>query len=180
MWGKGFGYPFSPQIEWYYNIGTAINVGDAVEWAPASTYSMEYPEPDATSGRRQLANQAARGSTHQAVPVIRQCAGVSDHNGICGVAGQDIAASAWGEVVIAGKCDVRIRGSNVVVQGEGLIPSAGMWDKQTASVAAALTAIHAMALEATITSGTCASALISAFLPRSLAGQDVTCGLSTA
>ena len=173
------GFPFTPEVAFLYNASTAIQMGQAVTWAGTAT-NMQYPEPDLSGGLKpQLVNQSARTtSVVMAVPAIKKASSPTDHNGLCGVALETIAATSWGHVALSGVVDVFIGGSANIAVNDPLYVSAGNFAE--VAVPATATAIHAMALEATITSGTCASALISAWIPRSMAGQDLTCGLSTA
>jgi len=156
---------FSPEIQFLFNgMATAISQGCGVTFA--STVSrVEDPIPELAGGKRQtLANQSARTCdlTRMIKGVMLSEGGLYNHPR--GVALEDIAASAWGRVAIQGACDVRIGPSqNIAANDYLIVSSAGVWIEDATSVTAT-TVVHAIALEATITSGTCAAALLLAQL----------------
>lgn len=188
MGTRGFGYPFAPETVLLYNpSATAINQGEAAVWnATVQTpFAMPYPEPDLSGGvRPQLTNQATRSvgvtiNVPGAVGYADTVAPTSTNNGPLGVAMEIISASSWGHIALSGRADVRIGPSQSIANGDPLVvTTAGCWVEETGPDAA--TVVHAMALEATITSGECTAALISAFVPRGIAFYDHTMNWSTA
>jgi hypothetical protein len=160
-----YGAAVTPKVERLFNAGaSAISMGCAVTWAGV-TAQMEDPIPEPATGYKpMLANQAARTSSLTRPVQGIVLAGADLFNHPIGVAKDDIAASAWGEIAIAGPADVRIGISSNITANDYLITTAGGLLIEDATSVTATTIVHAMALEATITSGTCAAALISAQL----------------
>ena len=179
------GFGFAPEVAYLYNpTATAIAKGQCVYWqaADAAVYSMPFPEPDNSGGKKNmLANQATRsaGITEPVMGVSLTTIVPSILKGPGGVAMEALAASAWGHVCLAGKVDVRIATASDIAAGDPIVATAGGNFIEVATYGTA-TAVHAMALEATITSGTCAAALISAFLNPGLSGLDPTFNFATA
>lgn len=148
----------------YNNSGTAISKGCLVTWS-GSVSSVEDPIPEPALGKKpQLDNQSAR-STGTTRPVLGiQLHAGSTVNHPIGVAVDDISDGEWGLIATKGPVDVRITASQNIAAGDYLVGTAGGVFKEDATSVTAVTVIHAMALEATITSGTCAAALITAQL----------------
>jgi len=163
-------YGYAPSFTWeganlfYNNSGTAISKGCLVTWSGTIT-AMEDPIPGHTAGKKpMLSNQATRSDS-----VSRPVMGIKLHSGSAvnhpiGVAADDIGVTTWGLVVNGGPVDVRIGISSNIASGDYLIGTAGGLFIEDATSVTATTLIHAIALEATITSGTCAAALIQALL----------------
>jgi hypothetical protein len=103
----------------------------------------------------------------------------SNISGICGVAMEDITASAWGHVCMGGKCDVRVGISAVIAAGDPLYVTAGGAFIENTTYGTA-TAVHAVALEAVTTSAICSAALCSAFVNPGIHGMDPTMNYATA
>lgn len=168
-----YAFPFSPTVRLLFNTGTtAIDLGAAVEWS-GTVANVEDPIPEPAMGKKpMMANQATRSSaTTRPVMGIKHFAPTAanddEYNPIVGVARESIAASSWGEVCVAGPCDVLIAGgasANNIAAGDDLVAiTGGRFIEDTTSVTA-IVVVHAKALEATIASGTCTAALISALL----------------
>lgn len=156
---------FTPETEFMFNnSGTAISVGHLVTWSE-SVSNVEDPIPEPAMAKKPMLDNQATRSTAVTRPVtgIKLYDGTIE-NGPIGVAQSDIAASAWGPVCIRGPADIRIGISSNITAGDFLIGTAGGLAIEDTTSVTATTVIHAMALEATITSGTCAAALISAQL----------------
>jgi hypothetical protein len=156
---------YSPKIRFLFNSSaTAISHGQAVTFG-VTVATVEDPIPEyGTLAKPTLANQSSRSQA-----LTRNVKGIARHNGSLsnhpvGVAMEDIAASAWGRVAVEGMCDVRIGPSqNIAADDYLVVTSTGSFIEDATSVTATVT-IHAIALEATITSGTCAAALVGAQL----------------
>ncbi len=174
--------PFTPDVEFLYNEGaTAIAAGKAVQWGDA-LIATEYSDPQISGEQKQmLANQSARSSgVTQNVPSIKQADTVGASNTMMGVALEEIGATAWGYVATKGLVDVYIGASANITVNDLLVVATGGVFAENAGIATAVL-IHAIAMEATITSGTCAAALITAFIPASgIPGDLVAGGASTA
>ncbi len=158
---------FSPVVRCLYNnSGTAISKGCLVTWS-GTISNVEDPIPAPAAGKRpQLDNQATRSIT---APNKRKVMGIalkpdSIYNHPVGVAMDDIATSKWGYVASEGIVDVRIGITSNIAAGDYLVGTAGGLFIEDSTSVTATTVIHAVALEATITSGTCAAALVSALL----------------
>jgi hypothetical protein len=156
---------FSPEVQFLFNgSASAISQGMGVTYC-ATCSQVEDPIPELAGGKRPtLASQSAR-----TCDILRTIKGIQRHTGNLynhpvGVAMSDIAASAWGYVAVQGAVDVRIGPSqNIAANDYLIVTSTGSFIEDATSVTAT-TVIHAIALEATITSGTCAAALITAQL----------------
>lgn len=174
------GPPFDPQTVFVYNDGaSAIAAGQAVQWGDA-VKAHEQNEPDYSAGQRTtLTNQSTRtiGVTSN-IPSIKRADTVSVSNTMCGVALADIAITAWGWVATQGLVDVYIGPSANITANDLLIVSAAGAFAENPGIATCLT-IQAIAMEATITSGTCAAAMISAFIPASGIPGDLVAGGAT-
>jgi len=172
--------PFTPDVEFLYNEGaTAIAAGKAVQWGDALV-ATEYSDPQLSGEQKKtLANQSARATgVTQNVPSIKQADVVADNNSLCGVAVDDIAATSWGWVATKGLADVYIGASANITVNDLLIVATGGVFAESPAIGTA-TFVHALAMEATITSGTCAAALITAFIPASGIPGDQCAGAAT-
>lgn len=156
---------FSPEIEYLYNnSGSAVSQGCLVSYS-GTVSNVEDPIPEPALGKKNmLSNQATR-----ATAVTRPVMGIALYGGTTAnapvaVALEDIANGSWGYVACAGICDVRVGISSNITAGDYLIGTAGGTLLEDTTSVTATTIIHARALEATITSGTCVAALISAQL----------------
>lgn len=156
---------FTYEAEFLYNnSGTAISKGCLVTWS-GTVSNIEDPIPDLSGGvRPMLTNQATRSEalTRPVMGIALKADSLYNHP--LGVAVDDIGVTSWGLVATKGPVDVRIGISSNIAAGDYLVGTAGgKFIEDTTSVTAT-TVIHAMALEATITSGTCTQALILAML----------------
>jgi hypothetical protein len=167
-----YGASVTPETELLYNnSGSAIPLGTLVTWS-GSTSDIEDPIPEPAMGKKpMLDNQATRTAALTRPTQGIMLYGGTVENAPIGVARDAIADGDWGEVCVGiGPCDVRIGISSNIAANDYLIGTAGGLFIEDSTSVTAVTTIHAMALEATITSGTCAAALISAVLNLGNAG----------
>lgn len=171
--------PFDPRIVYLYNAGTAIGYAEAVQWNGGTAVEFSDPEP-AGSTRKAASNQSTRSTgVTLNVPTIKQATTIATNNSFCGVATEAISANSWGKVALGGLVDVKIGPSSNITVGDFLVVSAAGAFAEEGGIATA-TQVHALAMEATITSGTCAAAYIQAFMPEYHAGDWCMGGATTA
>ena len=170
--------PFSPRVVFLYNAGTAIGYAEAVQWNSGT--AVEFSDPEyAGEVKKEYANQSTRSvGTTITVPTIKQATTIATNNSFCGVAMEDISANSWGRVAMSGLVDVLITTTENITVGDLLVASAAGMFAEHPGIATG-TQVHAIAMEACLTSGTCVGAYIHAFIPESIIPGDWCAGGAT-